>query len=469
VNVTHNVRRWFSLTLLVLMLLAGCRSYEGTQTRREHADSYPQTLREKTVVILSQRKTLSLEDCIAIAMENNLDAQSAAIEKRIAKLERRIAFANFLPALSLNYSHYEFDPTISLPLSDDEPLRIDNAKALLWNASVAVFNPATWFLYGMHARGEEIADQVTLYTKQMTALQVTMLYFQCLTLEQAQRSIAADAEAAEAFYAEVAALAKEGLISGWQADQADVYARARKAELARTRRRREQTMSALLATMGLSPLTEISLTEQTPLTPPEGSMEELILEALLNHPSLHIADRQIAIEKEKVKLAISNFLPVLGAFAYHPDSIDSSLAPSNQWIYGLAGTMTLFNGFANINEYKAARQKREKAFIAREQTTLTLMLEVIRARQNLDTAQDQLDLAERAMIVASRRNAEAIQKRKEGLIGPAELLQEAAEQTKAQMQVLAARFQHQVATATLLNVIGKTETDVEVKAHDNQS
>jgi len=198
-------------------------------------------------------------------------------------------------------------------------------------------------------------------------------------------------------------------------------------------------------------------------------MEELILEAMLNHPSLHIADRQIAIQKEKVKLAISSFLPVLGAFAYHPDSLNSSLAPSNQWVYGLAGTMTLFNGFANINQYKAARQGREKAFIAREQTALTLMLEVIRARQNLETAQDQLDLAQRSLTVASRRHAETIQKRNEGLIGSAELLRETAEQAKAQMQVLAARFQHQVATATLLNVMGKTETDLEVKAHDSQS
>lgn len=465
---TLDARR-FSPPFLVLMLLAGCHSYDGAKIRREHADSYPAALREKTAEVLLQREALSLDDCIAIAMENNLDTRTAAIEKRIAKLERRIAFANFLPAVNLDYSHYEFDPQISLSLSDDQTLRIDNAKALLWNASVSVFNPATWFLYGMYSRGAEIADQVELYTRQMTALQVTVLYFQCRTLEQAERSMAADVDAAEALHVEVAAMEREGLVSGWQADQADVYARARKAELARTRRSHKQTMSALLAAMGLSPLTEVSLIEATPLTPPEGSMEDLILEAMLNHPSLRIADRKIAIEKDKVKIAISNFLPVLGAFAYHPDSLGSSLAPSNQWIYGLAGTMTLFNGFANINEYKAARERRQEAFIAREQTALTLMLEVIKARQNLDTAQDQLDLAERSMAVAARRYAETLEKWKEGLIGSADLLQEAAEQAKAQMQVLAARFQREVVAATLLNVMGKTKTDVEVKVHDSQS
>ncbi len=466
---TRNTRRRLSLPCLILVLLAGCHSYDGAKIRREHADRYPAALRDKTAEVLSQRQALGLEDCIAIAMENNLDVRTAAIEKRIAKLDRRIAFANFLPVVNLDYSHYEFDPEISLSLSDDETMRLDNAKALLWNASVSVFNPATWFLYGMYTRGQEIADQVVLYTRQMTALQVTVLYFQCLTLEQAERSLAAEVEAAEALQVEVAALEQEGLVSGWQTGEADVYTRARRAELARTRRIHKQTMSALMAAMGLAPLTEITLAQQTPLEAPQGSTEDLILEAMLNHPSMHIADREIAIEKEKVKMAISNFLPVLGAFAYHPDSLDSSLLPSNQWAYGIAGTLTLFDGFANINEYKAARERREEAFIAREQTALTLMLEVIKARQNLETAADQLDLAERSMAVASRRYAETIEQWKEGLIGSADLLQEAAEQASAQMQVLAGRFQHQVAAATLLNVMGKTETDVEEDEHEGRS
>ena len=454
---------------LALVYLAGCSSFDGQQVRREHAAEYPATLRDETEGVLSQHDTLGLEDCIRIAMSNNLETQSAAIQERIARLQRKVAFADFLPAVSLSYSHYEFDPAISLPLSETEPMNIDKARALLWSASVSVFSPATWFLYGMHERGEEIAEWVVRYTRQMVAQQVTVLYFQCLTLEQVKRSLAAEEEAAEALRSEVAALHQEGLVSGWQADQAAVYAQAQRAEMARTQRLYEQAKSALLAAMGLSPLADVTLASETPIDAPAGSLEELILEAMLCHPSLHIADRRIAIEKEKVKLAIANFLPVLGAFAYRPDALETSLLPSNQWIYGLAGTLTLFDGFANINEYKAARQRQEQAFIEREQATLALMLAVIRAQQNVETAQDQLDLAERAMDVASRRYAETQEKWKEGLIDSVGFLQGAAERAKAQMQVLAARFQHQVAGATLLNAMGKTETDIEEPRHEGQS
>jgi len=458
-----------SLLPLILLLLAGCRSYDGEKVRKEHAAEYPRALLTQTEEALSQREALSLEDCIRIAMANNLDTRSAAIEKRIARLERKIAFANFLPAVTLDYSHYEFDPQISLPLSDTETVHIDKVRSLVWGGSISVFNPATWFLYGMHQRGEEIADQVLLYTRQMTAMQVTVRYFECLTLEQMERSLPAEVEAAEALRVEVAAFQQEGLASGWQADQAAVNAQARRAELARTQRMRRQADSALLTAMGLSPLAKVTLASRTPIEPPQGEIEELILEAMLSHPSLRVADRRIAIEKENVKMAISNFLPVLGGFAYYPDSLETSLMPSNQWIYGLAGTMTLFNGFANINEYKAARQRREQAFLAREQTTLTLMLEVIRARQNLDTAQDQWDLARRAMAVADARYAEMQEKWKEGILSSTDILHEAARRSQSQMQALAAEFQYQVAAATLLNVMGKTETYTEDDEHDGQS
>ena len=85
------------------------------------------------------------------------------------------------------------------------------------------------------------------------------------------------------------------------------------------------------------------------------------LEALLSHPRLAIADRSIEIEKEKVKIALSNFLPRLFGFVYRPDSLEDFVSASDQWIYGMAGTLTLFNGFANINEYKAARERRREA------------------------------------------------------------------------------------------------------------
>jgi outer membrane protein TolC len=263
-------------------------------------------------------------------------------------------------------------------------------------------------------------------------------------------------------------LSEEGMARPWQADQAKVLVQARQIERERTRRSLRQAKANLLAALGLSPLAEITLRVETPLEPPVARLEDLVLEALLNHPQLRIADRNIEIQKEQVKIALADFLPKLFGFVYRPESLDDFGPSSNQWIYGLSGTMTLFNGFANINEYKAAREHREESFLEREQASLAVILEVMRAFLTMATAYEQITLAQSALDVASQRFVETEQQWREGLVGSSEMLDVTARRDSARAQATAARFQCQVATATLLNVMGKTRLDYEEPNHDGR-
>ncbi len=454
--------------LLAVLALAGCKSFDGDKVRREHAENYPKALAEMTEESLARRRPLGLEDCIRIALAHSFDARSAEIRQRVATLERKIAFANFLPVLSVGYSHYEFDPEIHLEL-DDNTMNIDRVRSVTWEANMSIFNPATWFMYSLHKRGEEIAALVSEYTRQVTALQVTMLYFQCLCLEEMGQALDSELAAAQQTQKELAALYAEGMISEWQADQAGVFVQSRRVERDQTRRKLRQAKAELLAAMGLSPMADIALETETPLQPPAGSVEDRIATALLNHPQLKIADRNIEIQHEQVKVAVANFLPQLFGFVMFPNSLEDFVETSDQWIYGLSGTMTLFNGLANVNEYKAARAREEESFLAREQTTLSIMLEVLRAHLTLETVEAQAALAQQAYQVAAKRLAETEQNSKEGLVKASELLDQRAKCDRAHMQALNARFQYQVTTATLLNVMGQTKIDYEEPQYDGQS
>jgi len=453
---------------LTLLTLAGCKSFDGEKVRREHAEAYPQALMQTTRQVLSADQPLGLEDCLRIALAHNLESRSAEIRQRIATLDRKIAFANFLPTVSVNYMHYEFDPAISLELGDT-PMNIDKIRTITWNANLSIFNPATWFLYTLHKRGEEIAALATEYTRQMTVLQVTLLYFQCLSLEEIEQALASGLAAAVELEKELRALCREGVVSQWQADEAQVLVQARRIERRQTIRHLAEAKANLLAAMGMSPLTDLSLKAETPLEPPSQSVEELVLEALLCHPQLRIADRTIEIEKEQVKMAVSNFLPKLFGFVTYPDSLDDFVSASDQWLYGLSGTMALFNGFANINAYKAARERRTRSFIDRERASLAVMLEVVSAHLALQTTAERVALAQRAFSVASERFAETENKWREGLVNASALLDATAQRDRARVQATGARFQHQVTTATLLNVMGKTKIDFEEPEHDGAS
>lgn len=467
---TKNAKVGLSLALLATVALTGCKSFDGRKVRRDHAESYQQELAQKTAETLETGEPLTLDDCIRIALDNSLEVKSAEITGRIARLGRKTAFANFLPTVNLNYQYTHFDPQIVRSIGGFEAATSDKRlREVSWDIQMSIFNPATWFLYSMHSRGAEIADIVTEYTKQLTVLQVTAGYFHCLSLAEYERALDSQIKAAEAVQKELEAFRTEGLVSAWQAEQAGVLLLARQIERDRTGRARAQAQADLLTTMGLSPLAELSLHAEASVEPVTGSLEELVAEALLCHPQLRISDRTVAIEQQAVKVAFAGFLPVLQGFATRMDSSDSFLKYSNYWAAGVAGTLSVFNGFANINEYKAARARREEVFLEREQASLALMLQVIKAHLNLQTAAQERAWAQQNLKVASAKLAEARQQWHEGLINASVLLDLLAQRDNAHVQAITAGYQYQVSTATLWNVMGKTKIDFEESQHDDQS
>ena len=461
------MRRIASSILLTVLLISGCRSFNGDEVRKQHAVEFRQGIDEKTQELLPEGKNLNLDDCIRIALQNNLNIRSSEIQQRIAKLQRKVAFANFIPSLEMNYQYVRWDPQPKIKFGGNAvAMHDERIREITFEAQVSILNPATWFLYSMHARGEEIADLVTDYTKQVTVLQVTALYFHCLSLQQLESALESRLDAAEVLEEEMKAFFEEGLISEWQIEQVSVMVMSQRLELDKTRRAIEQEKAELSTAMGLSPLAELSLIDQAPLKAPTESLEHLILEALISNPRLHISDREIAIEQEKVKLAISDFLPVLVGFAGRTNTSDSFQKYTTYWTTGLNGTLSLFDGFANVNEYKAAKERKKDAYLRREQATLALMIEVVRAHLNLQTAGQEMELALMNLEASIKHWDEIKQKWDEGMINSSEMLQVTADRDQALMQVVNTRYQYQVSIATLLNVVGRTDTHIEEEKNE---
>jgi outer membrane protein TolC len=133
---------------------------------------------------------------------------------------------------------------------------------------------------------------------------------------------------------------------------------------------------------------------------------------------------------------------------------------------GLAGVVNLFNGFANIDNYKAAKERKKEALVEREQQTLAVIVQVIRAHEDLQSAQDQSALAAKALEVASRRLAETRSKWEQGLIDASTFLSCQADRDRAQMNAMNARFQHQISIATLLNAMGTIPVESKESSND---
>ncbi len=444
--------------VLGMGLFSGCTTVNWPEVRTEQAGSFQAELDVRTEAALAAHKELDLDACIDIALENSLQVRKAELERRIAKLNRKVAFANFLPTVQYSdqYTALNKQPGTKLFGSLAMPAQDKNVREQALQMQLNVFVPATWYLYSIHRRGEEIREVAAEYTQQMIAYQVTVLYFYALALEEERGKLAGEVAAAEALLQELKAYREEGMVSQWQVQQVEVLLLSRRNAVRDNARQQEEVTAELLTAMGLSPLAEIRLAPMTPLSAPEGALADLIVEALVQQPRLAIADRQVAIAKDKVKIAVTQFLPNLVGFLGRTGTSNSFMQYPDLTAMGVAGVLTVFDGFANVNAYKAARVEREQAFLEREELCFTVMLEVIRAYEEMTRAQDNLHLATAAAEMAVSRLEEVEAQWSEGLINPSDRLDAVAQRDAGIANRTSARFMEQVGVATLHNVLGAT-------------
>jgi len=461
----NNSRGWRPLKCSVAMtvcavLLFGCSV--PRQVRSEHVAQYSEALAKSTERALPPGAVLALDDCIGIALENSLDVQAREINARLAAIDRQAAFGNFLPQVELDVSYVKSD--------DQQAIRAGGGYAAMSDRSVTetvlsaqqpIFVPQAWLLYSMTRRGEDVSALVTERTRQLITLQVTADYYACLSYMDMREHLEASVSQAGALLDEIRAFHREGLAVASQAEGAAALLQARRDELKTNERSLRQARARLLDTMGLSPLGEINLAASCEPVMPAGNLEDEVLMALENRLELHVSDRNIETADEKVRMAVADFLPSVVGLGGYMHSNDGYLRYADLWSYGLSGVLTVFDGFQNIADYRAARALREETFLQREQACLAIMLEVISARLQFDDACDAFDLAERTFRAHQVALDEAEALRREGVIGHSEILGAVVARDRAKAQLELSRYRRLVASATLLDVTGTPwkETD----------
>ena len=83
-----------SLIIFLSVVIGGC---SNAQVKEEKFV----TAQEEREYLEKYGNTLSLEETLEIAKERNLDLRIKELEREIATLDKKIAFRNFLPSITL--------------------------------------------------------------------------------------------------------------------------------------------------------------------------------------------------------------------------------------------------------------------------------------------------------------------------------------------------------------------------------
>lgn len=444
------------MLLLAVLLLSSCATPDAAKIRREQTTGFLSSLDNRTRQEIPKDGSLTLQDSIRIAVANNLELQSARIQKNIATLERKTAFARFLPkvdaGLSQQWARYQPEAVIG-PMSTTVSDR--RIRQTMLGMQQPIFVPYTWFLYSMFRKGEDIQNLVVLRTRQLISLEVTGLFFRCLALEETGAFLQTALEQARALENEVRQARAVDMARAGDVAEAEALVLSRQFSVNENRRRLRQSRSELLEAMGLNPLSPVRLThsEQPPYR--ETPLDDLVLEALLNRPELKGQDYSYAIAKDRVKIALTEFLPKIFGTINFSNTTDSFIRYQTQWFGGLDGVMSLFNGFADINAYKAAKQRAGDVYVRREMACLMVMLQTQQAFLNLQSAHEQCTVSQKLLTAREEQFRETAALRQEGLVQLSERLSALTRRDEARMQHAVAGYSRQVARAVLLDVTGR--------------
>lgn len=457
------------LIIISSILLVSCSSVDSEKKQALRMKSLADKENESKKYFQQYNNTLTLDRAIQLSVERNLTLKTKTIEQEIAKLDRKIAFGNFLPKVSLGYSYTMLNDKIMgetkdtalpipLPMSFGLETRLVDKNLSLFsvNAQMPIFVPATWFLYSARQKGENISSLTRDLTEKMIKLQTIGQYHYILALESEKEYLKQELESAKEFNRSAKIALEAEAILPWEYEGTEQIVQMREFALKQNARDLQSAKMSLMNNLDMYPLLDFQLEKpQYNEDVKMPTLEETIYEALKNSELIQIREGAEDISKDVTKIAISNFLPKIVLTGGYFNTSNAALTDPDFFMGTLGGMFSIFNGFQNVYEYKKARRNQEIAFIKREEEIMKVIFETVNAYNNLESSKEERDIALKNFAVSTGRfNQKKLEKETDS-IDNWEYIQGVAEFEKTLSLKEKAEYKYRVSLATLNMLTGK--------------
>jgi outer membrane protein len=426
----------------------------------------------------ARAETLTLDQCVGIALKSSPDTAVANLEVEAALAKKDSARGGYSPRLKLDAGFQRWDKAMNIPLfsslkqfcenctwkpavdpstlpaGTSPPLLIDMPMPLrpqwTWSVGVTLAQPigALWTIHEANelARlGIDVAEIKRKAARRDVAYQVTEAYYRVLQARRmadiAQKSveqIAAQVQRARTFFA-------RGVVA-----RNDVL-RAELGQAAATQRLIQAKGAVTLATgrlatlMGRSPDSDIVPVDigdepasQVPI--PAAQAEQQAVNARFELKELAAT---IDMAEGGVRLSKSKMIPQVNAIANYTRQTQSLLGLPQSWFVGATASWDLWEGGSTYYGIDESKARLAQAQSARRKAEDMIRLDARSAHVAVTTAREALDVA-RSAVASAEENFRMEQKRYESTSSTS------FDVLDAETQLTSARGQHQAAIYELL-------------------
>lgn len=400
-----------------LVLLAGCKSFDEYQEERiAYAVKHFERAQYSNI---NPEQSLTLNECVRLAVRNNLDLKVFGLEEQVAKEMRTSEMLGMLPELNVSNnltgrnntpasSSRQLDGpgpgTYSYSQSQDRNINYLNVDLAL---SVLDFGLA--FFNTQQANDRMLLrQQRTRRAEQNLVLDTVRVYFQVAAAQRAINVTTRLLEDCRNRYELIEAMGESGQITPFRAfDEVRRFVDMEK-RLTNYIRSYDNSCVELRSLLGLYPNTRIKVDDSVLDTVPEFTFPEVELMeqiALMKRPELFEIDMQKHINILECRKTIVMMFPNVRMFVDFTNSNNSFLYHSTWWELGVRAAYNLLKLPQHISRYQAYRSQVDTEEARTYAQAIAVMAQVRIAHANLTAMKERLDIDTR-VNAAYKKNLE---------------------------------------------------------------
>ncbi len=314
--------------------------------------------------------------------------------------------------------------------------------------------------------GQEAAEKEILAKKALVILRVQQAYLQCLRQKRFVEIAEETVRERGLLREQIAILFKRQLKSKLDLDLISVELKNAEVQLLQARNELRGAFAALNNAMGVRGPDEYTLGNVPTNFTQVGPLESFIQEALDNRPELMASSDRIRQAHERLASARALALPTVSTLGMY-GVIHFSDAPTNQyagshpgqtnlwWGAGAMISIPIFTGFLIENRVAEAREQKYK--VEQRQVALSnqITLEVSEAYLTLQTAIQQVKVAEQQAATARESLDLATERYRLGLASIVDVTSATTALVSAEVQLAQTRYASRASAVALLYATGK--------------
>jgi outer membrane protein TolC len=419
-------------------------------------------------------ETLSLDQCVSIALKESPDTVSANYEVEAAVAKKNSARGGYSPRLKLDAGVQRWDKEFTAPLfglvaqacpacnSDILNTPFPLRPQWTWSVGATIAQPigALWTVREANvltSLGIDVAEIHRKSAQRDVAYQVTEAYYRLLqakrlssVAEQSVAQVTAQVKRANTFF-------QQGAVARNDVLRAELGLAAAQQRLIQTKGGVILARGRLATLMGRAPDSEIDAVD----LPGEPAVETLIQPAQAEQQGvdsrfeLKEVSKRIDQADASVRLSKSKMVPQVNAVANYTRQTSSLLGLPESWFIGATASWDIWEGGATYYGIDESKAQLAQALQARRKAEDLIRLDVRSAHVGVTTAAEALEVAKHA-VEQAEENFRIEQKRYESASNTSfDVLDAETQLTTARGQDQAAIYDYVIAKSNLARAMGE--------------